>query len=183
MSENAELYAAIVAAQAEMRNPPLDAKNPHLKNRFASLAAVRNAVVPVFAKHGLAVVQDVTTEDGHAEVTTIVLHKSGAAMTFGPLRIPAQKLDAQGFGSAETYARRYALLAVACIAGEDDDDGEAASDGGRITAEQVSELKALLADVGADAKGFLRYLRVNDLAELQAARFADAVKALEAKRK
>jgi hypothetical protein len=48
-------------------------------------------------------------------------------MVFGPLRMPATKPDAQGMGSAATYARRYALMAVAGVVGDDDDDGNAAS--------------------------------------------------------
>lgn len=53
-SENcAEISAALAAAQAEMKNPSFDSTNPHFRNKFASLAAIRNAVVPVFAKHGL----------------------------------------------------------------------------------------------------------------------------------
>src|SRR5690606_4965418 len=38
---------------------------------------------------------------------------------------PVSKRDAQGFGSAITYARRYALMAIAGIAPVDDDGNEA----------------------------------------------------------
>jgi hypothetical protein len=48
-------------------------------------------------------------------------------MVFGPLAMPATKPDAQGFGSAATYARRYALMAVAGVVGDDDDDANAAT--------------------------------------------------------
>lgn len=47
----AQLFEALAAAQAEMKNPPLDAVNPHFRARFSSLPAVRDAVVPVLAKH------------------------------------------------------------------------------------------------------------------------------------
>jgi hypothetical protein len=40
--------------------------------------------------------------------------------------VPATKQDAQGYGSALTYARRYSLMAACGIAPEDD-DGNAAS--------------------------------------------------------
>jgi hypothetical protein len=47
-------------------------------------------------------------------------------MECGMLHVPATKMDAMGFGSALTYARRYSLLAATGLAPEDD-DGVAAS--------------------------------------------------------
>lgn len=119
---------ALAKAQLDMQNPTFDSTNPHFRNKFASLAAVRNAVVPVLAKHGIAMVQDVTsTEDGKVACKTILHHKSGESLTFGPLVLPVSKNDAQGFGSAATYARRYSLMAVAGVVGDDDDDANAAT--------------------------------------------------------
>lgn len=118
---------ALCAAQIEMRNPGFDATNPHFKSKFVSLAAVRNAVIPVLAKHGISVTQDLTTINGGIGCKTILTHKSGQYMAFGPLVLPPTKADAQGFGSAATYARRYSLMAIAGIVGDEDDDGNAAA--------------------------------------------------------
>jgi hypothetical protein len=109
-----------------MANPSFDSSNPHFRNKFASLAAVRNAVVPVLAKHGISVNQDLASVEGGVACTTILSHGSGQQMRFGPLILPVSKNDAQGFGSAATYARRYSLMAVACVVGDDDDDANAA---------------------------------------------------------
>jgi hypothetical protein len=121
------LAAALAKAQTEMQNPSFDSANPHFKNRFASLAAVRNSVVPVLAKYGISMCQDLQTVDGGIACTTILTHSSGQQMRFGPLTLPASKADAQGFGSAATYARRYAMMAVAGVVGDDDDDANAAT--------------------------------------------------------
>ena len=59
-------------------------------------------------------------------VETVFVHESGEVMESGMLHVPAVKHDAQGFGSALTYARRYSLMAACGIAPEDD-DGNAAS--------------------------------------------------------
>jgi hypothetical protein len=122
-----EIGAALAKAQAEMSNPRFDKTNPHFKNKFASLAAVRDAVVPVLAKHGIACLQDVTNVEGGVGCTTTLLHASGQSMTFGPLKMPVSKADAQGFGSAATYARRYHLMAVANVVGDEDDDANSAT--------------------------------------------------------
>lgn len=123
-----EIATAIAKAQLEMKNPKWDSTNPHFKNQYASLAAVRDAVVPVFAKYGVAIMQDVTTENGLVKCTTHLMHSSGQSTVFGPLTLPVSKADAQGYGSAITYARRYSLQAVANVVGDSDDDGNAAVD-------------------------------------------------------
>lgn len=123
----AALAAALAKANAEIHNPSFDKENPHFRSKFASLAAVRNALVPIYAKHGLSIIQDLqTTTDGAVACYTSILHASGEEKTFGPLIIKPTKPDAQGIGAAGTYAKRIALQGVACVVGDDDDDGEAA---------------------------------------------------------
>lgn len=126
--EYGAIAKALAAAQAEMRNPAFDSQNPHFRNSFASLASVRNAVVPVLAKYGICMTQNLeTTGDGKGVAcTTYLTHESGQQMAFGPLVMPASKADAQGFGSAATYARRYSLMAVCGVVGDDDDDANSA---------------------------------------------------------
>lgn len=126
-ANNGELAGALVAAQAKMSNPKFDSVNPHFRNRYASLSAVREAVIPVMNAHGIAVIQNIIEHQGGVGCETILTHKSGQSMKLGALPMPATKHDAQGYGSAITYACRYALCAIAGVTGEEDDDGEAAS--------------------------------------------------------
>jgi hypothetical protein len=120
-----EIGKALAAAQMEMQNPKFDSQNPHFKNRFASLASVRNAVVPCLAKHGISLTQDLTTVEGGVACKTILTHASGQQMIFGPLIMPAQG-NSQVFGSAGSYCKRYSMMAVAAVVGDEDDDAEAA---------------------------------------------------------
>ena len=46
-------------------------------------------------------------------------------MSSGVLRVPVSRNDAQGYGAAMTYARRYSIMAACGIAPEDDDGNEA----------------------------------------------------------
>jgi hypothetical protein len=59
------------------------------------------------------------------KVSTVFIHESGEQLTGGSLFMPATKHDAQGFGSALSYARRYSLMAACGIAPEDDDGNQA----------------------------------------------------------
>jgi hypothetical protein len=59
-------------------------------------------------------------------VETVFLHESGEVLSTGRLHVPAVKADPQGYGSALTYCRRYALM-TACGIAPEDDDGQAAT--------------------------------------------------------
>ena len=122
-----QIARSLCLAQLEMQNPAFDMVNPHFRNKYASLAAVRDAVIPVLAKHGIALIQDLTSFDGQVGVMTHLLHSSGQSLRFGPLLLPVTKADAQGYGSASTYARRYALMSIAGVVGEPDDDANSAA--------------------------------------------------------
>ena len=121
-----EIAKAMAAAQGEFPAAGKNAVNPHLKNRYADLAAVWEAVREVLPKHGLSIVQGPRpAESGRAAVYTMLMHTSGqwiASLT----DMPVTKNDCQGYGSAYTYARRYSLSAMLGVVSEDDDDGEGA---------------------------------------------------------
>lgn len=135
----AKLAPALVAAVAEVNNATKNAKNPHYKSTYADLAEIINTVKPVFASHGLAVVQIPGLRDGHATVETMLVHDSGEWIK-GESGSPLQKNDPQGVGSAITYLRRYSLAALAGIA-QEDDDGNAAS-GSRSSAPPAAKTSA-----------------------------------------
>jgi hypothetical protein len=120
-----EIAGALAKAQAEIQNVVKDAKNPHFKSDYATLDAITDTVRPVFAKHGLAVVQMPSYADGIVTVETLLTHSSGQWIR-GATAAPIAKADPQGVGSACTYLRRYSLAAIAALA-QTDDDGHAAS--------------------------------------------------------
>lgn len=119
-----ELATALARAQGEIENASKASVNPHFRSKYADLAECLNTVRPVFSKHGLAVTQFPSYENGIVSVTTVLTHASGQWMK-GVISAPVSKQDAQGVGSATTYCRRYALAAVAGIAQEDDDANSA----------------------------------------------------------
>lgn len=121
-----EVSKAYVAASAELKNPPFDSNNPAFRSKYASLASVRDTVIPVLAKHGLSVIQNVSSTDNIIRCTNRLIHSSGQWMESDPFEIPADKHNAHGYGSACTYARRFSLMALVAVVGDEDDDGNAA---------------------------------------------------------
>jgi hypothetical protein len=118
--------AAFVRAQAGFGAALKTSTNPHFKSRYADLSACVEAVIDSLHKNGFALLQKTHECETGVAVETILMHESGEQISGGILRVPASKLDPQGYGSALTYARRYSLMAVCGIAPEDD-DGNAAS--------------------------------------------------------
>lgn len=120
------LMKAFVAMQAEITNVEKNASNPYFKSKYADLPTILNMSRPILQKHGLAVIQMPSMDQGLVIVTTRLVHESGewlesTAMT--PLQ--QAKQDPQGVGSAITYLRRYGLSAMLNIS-QEDDDGESA---------------------------------------------------------
>lgn len=120
-----ELFAALAAAQGEVENASKSSNNPHFRSKYADLAEVLNTVRPVFAAHGLSIMQSTAFNGAFVSVTTLIGHKDGGLIYSTASCVPA-KTDAQGVGAATTYLRRYSLAAMAGIAQEDDDGNAAA---------------------------------------------------------
>ena len=117
-----ELIKALVAARKEISGAKKGSENPHFRSKYADLSAVIDAVKQPLENHGLTFVQDI---DNH-HVVTVVMHETGESLRLAPFPIIATKPDAQGNGSALTYARRYSLQTALGVPAEDD-DGNAAS--------------------------------------------------------
>jgi hypothetical protein len=121
-----QICAALVKAQKGFGPALKSSQNPHFKSRYADLSACVEAVVEALNDNGIALTQHTHHAEGGVCVETILIHESGEELSFGKLFVPCTKQDAQGYGSAITYARRYQLQTALGIAPEDD-DGNAAS--------------------------------------------------------
>lgn len=124
--EAATLASAMAAAFAEIEGATKSANNPHFKSKYADLTAVIDAIKPALINHNLFFTQHPEPNDKGVCVETVLHHAGGEHFSLGKLFVPANKNDAQGFGSALTYARRYALVTAFGVPVEDD-DGNAAS--------------------------------------------------------
>ena len=127
MSETiAEISEALSIAQGMIDDASKGAKNDYFKSKYADLAAVRSVIRQPLSANGLAIAQFPRVSGSSVEVETMLIHKSGEYFS-ETLQMPIVKQDPHGIGSAITYARRYGLMSLLCIASEDD-DGNAAVD-------------------------------------------------------
>ena len=140
------LSQALVKALTEIEGVTKDKVNPHFKSKYADLSSVLETVRPVFARYNMAVTQETAPSEDGVIVETVVLHTSGEERRFGKLYVPANKRDAQGAGSALTYARRYSLMTALGIPAEDDDGNAAVKATANPTTGETPPVKRVALD-------------------------------------
>jgi hypothetical protein len=104
-----KIATALVKAQKAFGPALKSSTNPHFKSKYADLAACIEAVIDALNNNGIALVQQSHHCEDGVIIETLFIHESGETISGGKLHVVASKQDPQGYGSAMTYARRYAL--------------------------------------------------------------------------
>lgn len=115
-----EILPALHKARSQFVKVKKDRQNTHLKNKYATLDSVLDAITPALTENKLMIMQDSERVESAMRVETTVIHISGQWAKFY-FDIPIVKNDPQGVGSAFTYGRRYALAAAFGLSQADDD--------------------------------------------------------------
>jgi hypothetical protein len=172
--EAATLASAMAAAFSEIeaatkRNENAAFKQGGKVSKYADINAVIEAIKPALINHGLFFTQHPHPSENGVTVETVLHHAGGEMLSLGALFVPANKNDAHGFGSALTYARRYALVTAFGVPVEDD-DGNAAARGTKqesavsppqpITDADVAKLIQLVEATSANVPAMLKYLGI-----------------------
>ena len=141
-----QLALAMSKFQGAIKAVPKSAVNDFLSTKYADLAVYLESVRKPLADNELAILQFPSSSDDSVTVETLLAHSSGQWVAQS-LSLPAMMkkkgemvYDAQSIGSAITYARRYAIASILCLASEDD-DGNAASEGQQKAREVVASIK------------------------------------------
>lgn len=186
-----EFNQAMATVQSKMHAVAADANNPQTKSRYASYFALDKAIRPIYSAEGLGLSFD-TEDSPKAEHVRIVCYVTRGRYTRKyKIDMPADGKGAKGgdvmtkthaAGSAATYGQRYLLKMIFNIAIGDDDDGNAAGSGEKISLDRAEYLIALCEEVSADKDAFCKYFKIASIADLAAKDFDRAVAALNKKR-
>ena len=132
------IIEALAKAQAEFAVVEKNCVNVFTGVRYADLSSIITATRPALTRHGLVVTQAAATSvqpdglRGSVTVTTTLAHVSGGELV-DHCTLPVLPLAAKGekvgtgpvvpasFGAAITYARRFGLSSLLCVAAEDVD--------------------------------------------------------------
>lgn len=201
-----DLAAAFAAFQGEAKNPvkSQEVDTGKFRYSFAPLDEIIAGVRPLLAKHGLAIAQELITDnEGQIGCGTLIMHESGQWLAFSPFFVPGGA-DAPAHGSAASYARRYSLLAALNLsAGQDEDAAPPASPRAQkprsaprrsspsgevmITERQTAKIAAEAAATGVTdaqlAKAMKRYYKVETTGELTRDQASDLIALLVKKHK
>lgn len=134
-----DLATALAEAQAEFGEirrtktatvRPRDPAKQAYQFSYAPMDAVLKAVLPALNSHGLALSQRVVRAERGDCVETALLHEGGGIrVNLMPIFVGGD--GAQSYSSGTSYARRYGVTLLLCLAAEDDDDANI-TDGNRV---------------------------------------------------
>lgn len=184
--------AFIEALNAFKANPPELIKDKEIKHGekhvawYAGLDQVSAAIGKALIAQKLSHRWDTEQKEGGIiRVTCILTHERGHSERTTLQAAPdttGAKNAVQAIGSTVTYLQRYTLLAATGLAtAEQDDDGATATE--TITPEQKDQLVALIKDTNTDTVKFLMHFNAPYVDHLSAARFTEAKRLLEAKKR
>ena len=143
MSETrSSLYPALLKAMRQMGPVVKNATNPHLKNKYADIGAVIDAIAQPLWENGLLIVQRFEQPDGLALpllITELIHAETGDRISSSVVVVSKDPNDPQKVGGAITYYRRYSLLALLGLAPEDDDGNSASQPRQQHTGQQRTQ--------------------------------------------
>ena len=120
------LLIKLAKFQKEVGTITKDLENPYFKSQYFDVNKVIEIIKPLLVKNGLIIMQPLQVSEGKNMLTTHLIDtESGEEMT-GQMFLP-DNLKPQDLGSAITYFRRYSLVSMLLLQGENDDDGNSAS--------------------------------------------------------
>jgi len=153
------LAPALKEVQHQLKTLKKDKVNPFYKSHYADLTTVVEGAKEILYKNGFAITQLIGQQQGDSTLETVLLHDSGEWLS-SEMRLYLTKSDPQAQGSAITYARRYAYMAIiGMVAENEDDDGEKSA---IATEKQVAFMKNLAVQAGIlSATDWLDFLEGN----------------------
>jgi hypothetical protein len=108
--------------QGEIGTIKKDSTNPHFKNSYFDINKLIETIQPLLQSNGLLLTQPILNGIQYSRITDV---ESGAFVESG-IQLP-NEINPQKMGSASSYYRRYSLVGLLALQGEDDDGNKASS--------------------------------------------------------
>ncbi len=171
------------------------------KRMYATLEDIAHVVDPALSACGLTYDWEdaVVSATGSLTRRCVIRHRDGHSRGTTSAPIPIEGSEAykamttrketsaspqQRIGVADTYARRYSLVAALGLTTVDEDtDGRSDAPDETITEQQAAKLLDWLRDTNSDTAKFLDWAGVKELADMPASRFDAAMQMLKRKAK
>lgn len=168
-----KIAIALLAAQKSITFASKEAVNPHFKNTYANLESVIGAIKEPLNDNEIFFTQTFSPSAPNTlSLTTRLLHSSGEWIE-DTMTMPLQKNDAQGYGSAATYSRRYALAAITGLFQADDDGQEAVKPQPtpKLSVDQITAIEDTAKETGVTIEQICAIGKVKKISEVEASRY------------
>jgi hypothetical protein len=140
-SDLKNMSKAYIKVCKEIKNPNKNKKGVH-NAAYADLDQVIEVSKSVLAENGFSIIQYPNSGDDRIGITTMLLHESGEYIK-GEFNVKFQSQDPQKVGGAITYYRRYSLVSMLNLVGENDDDADSISEHAKSVANKKPTIKQL----------------------------------------
>jgi hypothetical protein len=196
------VYQAIAAVMKDLSAEGIGKNNKNVQQgyKFRGIDDVYNALAPMLSRHQLCMLPRVLsrevierqTKSGGALFYTVVDAEfdlvSAADGSTHTIRTVGEAMDSgdKSSNKAMSAAYKYAAMQAFCIPTEGDNDADSQTHevaSGKVSEDQFRQLQAAVDRTGADLARFCSYFQVPSLKDVPAARFDQALAALEAKAK
>lgn len=117
-----KMHEKLLKIQQEVPAIKKDSQNPHFKNKYFDINTLLEVVLPILNRHEVVLTQGLTHINGKLALETKLSHGKEEVVYIAPL---PECADAQKYGSAITYFRRYAIVSLLALEAEDDDGNTA----------------------------------------------------------
>ena len=140
----------------------------------------RSAVKGPLNGHGIVFMQTFSpSAPGFLALSTRLLHTSGEWIE-DEMTVPLQKNDAQGYGNAATYSRRYALAAITGLYQADDDGQEAVKPQPvaklrTVSADQITAITNAASEAGIEVAEICKVGKIKSISDLPAEKCANLI--------
>lgn len=151
-------------------------KTGGVQSRYALWEDIVGVITPILASEGFALSFRIGNQEQRIQVTGVLTHAAGHSEQT-PLDLPADvsgnKNAVQAIASSVSYGKRYTAGALLNLRmGAIDDDGQGATMGPKLSAEQCEQVERRLKEANVDRAGFLEFWQVEEIWAIPACNFA-----------
>ena len=118
------IYTALFTFHGLIETISMTSTNPFFKSKYASLTDIQKAIAGPLRDSGLIIIHQLGEQD---TMTTSLIHCATGSSISSTFSLHIKGDDSQAWGSAITYAKRYAIGALLNLCIDADDDGNASS--------------------------------------------------------
>jgi hypothetical protein len=172
--ENKNIYKKLFEFRKYMGKIVKSKVNPFTKSKYSDINSVLHATEPVLEELGLIFVDSV---DNMVLKSSLIDVESGESLS-SEMPLILVKNDPQAYGSALTYMRRYARVAMLSLETVDD-DGSTATGQSFVKPKQIKQINTLVLEVGLKVDDILKRYGVNAIKDLYESNAVDLIANLE----